>query len=109
MKDHAWTRLPPSTPHLLIGAAFEAGQEAREPILNPRTGGLILEVPEASTAQVDRAVAAARNAFDGWSRTTPAERSAALLRIADRIEAEADAFAALGGAELRQADQRRAE
>ena len=34
-------------------------------------------------------------AFDGWSRTTPAERSAALLRIADRIEAEADAFAAL--------------
>ncbi|MFN3730555.1 MAG: aldehyde dehydrogenase family protein, partial [Fimbriimonadaceae bacterium] len=30
-----------------------------------------------------------------WSRTTPAERSAALLAIADRIEAEADAFAAL--------------
>ena len=41
---------------LLIGAAFEAGQEAKEPILNPRTGGLILEVPEASTAQIDRAV-----------------------------------------------------
>ena len=80
---------------LLIGAAFEAGQEAKEPILNPRTGGLILEVPEASTAQVDRAVAAARKAFAGWSRTTPAERSAALLRIADRVEAEADAFAAL--------------
>ncbi len=80
---------------LLIGSAFEAGQEAREQILNPRTGGLILEVPEASTAQVDRAVAAARKAFEGWSRTTPAERSAALLRIADRIEAEADEFARL--------------
>ena len=80
---------------LLIGSAFEAGQEAAEAILNPRTGALILEVPEASTAQVDRAVAAARKAFEGWSRTTPAERSAALLRIADRIEAEADAFAAL--------------
>lgn len=80
---------------LLIGSAFEAGQEAAEAILNPRTGGLILDVPEASTAQVDRAVAAARKAFEGWSRTTPAERSAALLRIADRIEAEADAFAAL--------------
>jgi len=80
---------------LLIGSAFEAGQEAAEAILNPRTGGLILDVPEASTAQVDRAVAAARKAFEGWSRTTPAERSAALLRIADRIEADADAFAAL--------------
>ena len=80
---------------LLIGNAFEAGQEAKEQILNPRTGGLILEVAEASTSQVDRAVAAARKAFESWSRTTPAERSAALLPIADRIEADADAFAAL--------------
>lgn len=80
---------------LLIGAAFEPGQETPEPILNPRTGGLIVDIPEASTAQVDRAAAAARRAFDSWSRTTPGERSAALLRIADRIEAEADAFAAL--------------
>ncbi|MDX5357081.1 MAG: gamma-aminobutyraldehyde dehydrogenase, partial [Rhodobacterales bacterium] len=80
---------------MLIGASFEPGEEAAEPILNPRTGGLILDLPEASTAQVDRAVAAARGAFDGWARTTPAERSAALLRIADRIEAESAGFAAL--------------
>lgn len=80
---------------LLIGAEFVAGTEASEQILNPRTGGLILEVPEASTAQIDAAVAAARKAFDGWSRTTPGERSAALLRIADRVEAEAEGFAAL--------------
>ncbi len=80
---------------LLIGSSIESGQETVEPILNPRTGALILNVPEASTAQVDRAVAAARKAFAHWSRTTPSERSAALLRIADRIEAEADSFAAL--------------
>jgi aminobutyraldehyde dehydrogenase len=80
---------------LLIGSAFEIGQDAREQVLNPRTGALILEVPEASTAQIDRAVAAARKAFEPWSRTTPGERSSALLKIADRIEAEADAFAAL--------------
>jgi aminobutyraldehyde dehydrogenase len=86
---------PKISTSLLIGAVFEAGQEAREQILNPRTGELILEVPEASNAQVDRAVAAARKAFDGWSRTTPSERSAALLRIADRIEREAHDFAAL--------------
>jgi len=80
---------------LLIGASFEPGEEQAEQILNPRTGAVILEVPEASTGQVDRAVAAAQKAFDRWSLTTPAERSAALLRIADRIEREADAFAAL--------------
>jgi aminobutyraldehyde dehydrogenase len=64
-------------------------------VLNPRNGSLIIEIPEASTAQVDRAVAAAKAAFSTWSRTTPAERSALLLRIADRVEAEADVFAAL--------------
>lgn len=80
---------------LLIGDRFEPGQDAAEPILDPRTGALILEVAEASTAQVDRAVAAARRAFATWSRTTPAERSAVLLRIADRVEAEAEGFAAL--------------
>ena len=76
---------------LLIGGQFQPGQDADEPILNPRTGGLILNVAEASTGQVDAAVAAARRAFDGWSRTTPAERSAALLRIADRIELDSQA------------------
>jgi aminobutyraldehyde dehydrogenase len=80
---------------LLIGDRFEPGTETAEPILNPRTGALVLEMPEASPAQVDAAVAAAGAAFATWSRTTPAERSSALLRIAARIEADADAFAAL--------------
>jgi aminobutyraldehyde dehydrogenase len=78
-----------------IGAEAVAGENSAEAVLNPRTGATILEVPEASEAQVGAAVAAARDAFDGWGRTTPAERSAALYRIADRIEAEAADFAAL--------------
>ncbi len=81
--------------NLLIGKDFEGGEGPSEHVLNPRTGALIVEVPEASLGQVDRAVAAARRAFEGWSRTTPSERAAALLRIADRIEAEAQGFAAL--------------
>lgn len=80
---------------LLIGDRFEAGTETAEIVLNPRTGLPILDLPEASAAQVDAAVKAAAEAFVGWSRTTPSERSAALLRIADRIEAEAAEFAAL--------------
>lgn len=80
---------------LLIGDRLEDGIETAEMILNPRTGALILELPEASSAQVDAAVAAANHAFRSWSRTTPAERAGYLLKIADRIESEASEFAAL--------------
>lgn len=80
---------------MLIGSKFEAGTETEEQVLNPKTGETILNLPEASQSQVEAAVAAAGKAFATWSRTTPAQRSAYLLRIADRIEAEAQEFAAL--------------
>ncbi len=80
---------------MLIGSRFEAGTETPEQVLNPRTGQLIEAIPEASTAQIDAAVAAAEKAFATWSRTTPGQRSSYLLRIAQAIEDDADAFAAL--------------
>jgi aminobutyraldehyde dehydrogenase len=80
---------------MLIGARFEAGTETEEHILNPKTGALIVDLPEASHAQIDGAVEAAGKAFTSWARTTPAERSAYLLKIADAIEKDADGFAAL--------------
>ena len=80
---------------MLIGPKFEAGTETAEPVLNPKTGKTILDMPEASPAQIEAAVAAAEKAFASWSRTTPAQRSTYLLKIADRIEAEAKEFAAL--------------
>ena len=49
---------------MLIGGALAAGENSPEAVLNPRTGETIAEVPEASEAQVDAAVAAARGAFD---------------------------------------------
>ncbi|WP_187968027.1 gamma-aminobutyraldehyde dehydrogenase [Aquibium microcysteis] len=80
---------------MLIGSRFEAGTETEEPILNPRTGATILNLPEANQGQIEAAVAAADKAFATWSRTTPAQRSGYLLKIAERIEAEAEGFAAL--------------
>ncbi|MCD7107988.1 gamma-aminobutyraldehyde dehydrogenase [Rhizobium sp. DKSPLA3] len=80
---------------LLIGARFEPGTEAEEQILNPKTGAKILGLAEASHGQIDAAVEAAERAFATWSRTTPAERSTYLLRIADAIERDADGFASL--------------
>jgi aminobutyraldehyde dehydrogenase len=78
---------------LLIAGKFDAGQGEPERIVNPRSGQPIVELPEASDAQADAAVDAAAHAFDSWSRTTPADRSAALLKIADAIERDAEAYA----------------
>src|SRR5437868_6371337 len=80
---------------MLIGSRLEAGTETAEQVLNPRTGALIKAIPEASTAQIDAAVAAAEKAFTTWSRTTPAQRAGYLLKIAAAIEADAAGFAAL--------------
>ncbi|MFQ5775558.1 MAG: gamma-aminobutyraldehyde dehydrogenase [Kiloniellaceae bacterium] len=80
---------------MLIGGRFVAGQGAAEPVLDPATGESIQTVPEATPDQVDRAVQAAEKAFEDWSQTTPAERSALLLKLADRIDANAEAIAAL--------------
>ncbi|WP_411891796.1 gamma-aminobutyraldehyde dehydrogenase [Yoonia sp. SDW83-1] len=80
---------------MLIGSAFEAGTETEETVFNPRTGEVIVKMPEANADQIDRAVAAARAAFPGWAKTTPAERATLLLRIADAVEADLDNLAAL--------------
>src|SRR3954471_22755612 len=80
---------------LFIGGRFEAGQGAAERIVNPRNGQPIVEVSEASDAQVDAAVAAAASAFATWSRTPPGARRLALLKIADAVERYAETYADL--------------
>jgi betaine-aldehyde dehydrogenase len=66
-----------------------------EPVLNPATGETIAVAPLSTAADVDRAVSAARGAFEGWSTTTPGERALALLRLADAIEEHGEEIAAL--------------
>jgi betaine-aldehyde dehydrogenase len=61
-----------------------------EPVLNPATGQEMTRAPLSSAEDVDRAVGAARRAFDGWAAATPGERSLALLKLADRLEEHAD-------------------
>ncbi len=80
---------------MLIGNEFVTGTEADEEILNPRTGEVILRLPEASIDQIEAAVASASKAFESFGRLTPASRSALLYKLADRIEAEAETFARL--------------
>ena len=78
---------------LLIDGQFVKGEGEAERVLNPSTGELLVQVPEASPEQINRAVQAAAHAFETWSETTPMERSRMLLKLADAIEARAEEFA----------------
>jgi aminobutyraldehyde dehydrogenase len=80
---------------LLIDGTFQRGEGDAERVLNPATGALLLELPEASTEQLHKAVSAAHRAFDAWRDTTAMERSRLLLKLADAIEAKAETFARL--------------
>ena len=81
--------------NLLIGGELVAGEGAATPVLDPATGKEVAQVAEASDAQINAAVAAATEAFDGFGKTAPAERSALLLALADAIEANTDELAEL--------------
>jgi 1-pyrroline dehydrogenase len=59
-------------------------------VINPANDRLIARVPKSSSEDVDRAVEAADKAFPAWGAATPAERSNALLKLADAIEARGE-------------------
>jgi 1-pyrroline dehydrogenase len=64
-------------------------------VINPATEEKIAQVPKGGAGDVDRAVAAARAAFETWSQTTPAERSTALYAFADAIEKDTETLSSL--------------
>jgi len=68
---------------------------------NPATGELLAQVAQAGAEDVDRAVAAARAAFEGpWRRMKPAERQRIMLRLADLVEEHYEELALLNTLDL---------
>jgi acyl-CoA reductase-like NAD-dependent aldehyde dehydrogenase len=86
-------------PHrLLIGGERPEAADGRTfETIDPSTGQPIADVAQAGAEDVDRAVKAARAAFDdgGWSGMLPAQRTALMLRLTELIEANADDLAQL--------------
>ena len=72
-----------------------AADGATTDVVNPATGEVYATAPRSGAADIDRAFDAAATAFLTWGRTTPSERSRALLRIADAIEARAEELVAV--------------
>jgi acyl-CoA reductase-like NAD-dependent aldehyde dehydrogenase len=86
-------------PHRLLigGERLEAADGRTFETLDPSTGRPIAEVPQAGAEDVNRAVLAAREAFDDgrWSGIAAAQRTRAMLALADAVEAHADELAEL--------------
>ncbi|MNZ32874.1 Gamma-aminobutyraldehyde dehydrogenase [compost metagenome] len=80
---------------LLINGHLVEGQGSPYAVYNPAEGSVLVNIAEASSAQVDAAVLAADQAFASWSQTPAKDRAQLLLKLADRIEAEAQTLARL--------------
>jgi aminobutyraldehyde dehydrogenase len=80
---------------LLVNGKLVKGKGDDLGVLDPATGKVIVQVPEASEEQISAAVTGAAKAFAGWRVTAPKDRATLLLKLADRIDAEAAEFAQL--------------
>jgi betaine-aldehyde dehydrogenase len=85
--------------NFIDGESVDPVEGQTEEVINPSTGEVIAEAPLSTKEDVDRAVAAARKAFETWSVMTPGDRASGLLKLADAIEEHAEEFADLESAD----------
>src|SRR6201998_1289555 len=81
---------------MLIDGRFVLAASGKTfPVYNPATGEVVAQVPEAEAEDVDRAVTAARRAFDEgpWSKMSTSQRGQLLWKVADLLEANLEEFA----------------
>src|SRR5215470_2902465 len=69
-------------------------------VINSTTEEVMGRIPECNAEDVNRAVAAARAAFDSWSQTAPAERAAIIGRIAEGLKNRQGEIAAIIASEV---------
>ena len=74
----------------LVGNAHLDPRGAAQELVDPTTGEVFAEAHVSTAEDVDHACNVAAEAFESWKNTTPSERQAALLRIADIIDKNAD-------------------
>src|SRR5687767_3623396 len=78
------------------GEWVNAGSGRSFDVMNPATGEAMARVPDAAAPDVDRAVRAARRAFDeGWREVTAQERGRVLFRLAEAVRKDAKRLAEL--------------
>lgn len=82
-------QLYPELQLFIDGQWISKGNRDTQPVINPATGEILGEVPLATTADLDRALAAASSGFKIWRATLPEQRSAILRKGAELMRANA--------------------
>ncbi|MGN6090502.1 MAG: aldehyde dehydrogenase family protein [Actinomycetales bacterium] len=93
----AWPALDPSLPllpNVVAGARTPSSSSRRSPVLDPARGLAWAQAPVSTPQDLDEAFRGAREGFQRWRRSTPAQRQAAMLDLADLVEAHADEIVA---------------
>ena len=85
--------------NFIDGESVDAVDGATEEVTNPANGEVIADMPLSGEEDVNRAVAAAKAAFGGWSTTTPSERATAMLKLADILDEHAEELSDLEAAD----------
>jgi len=86
--------------NVVAGSPVDSVQGETREIINPATGAVIATVPEGTQADVERAVAAAASAGAAWGDSTPADRAAVLLALADLLDEHSEELAQLESANV---------
>jgi betaine-aldehyde dehydrogenase len=76
--------------NVVNGKLVDSVSGERYDVIDPTTGEVYATAPMSGPEDVDQAYAAAAEAFEGWGDSTPKDRAAALLKIADAIEARVE-------------------
>jgi len=74
------------------GEFIKGGGRREQDVMNPATGDFIGKVPHATTADLDRALAAAQRAFDAWKTVSPLEKSRVLRKVGELTRERASAI-----------------
>jgi 1-pyrroline dehydrogenase len=89
------TLTAPRQKMFIAGDWADAASGESASVINPATEEEIAQVPKGDASDVDRAVSAARAAFESWSQSTPQDRSKMLYAFADAIERDAETLSLL--------------
>jgi betaine-aldehyde dehydrogenase len=89
------TATPPRVlQNFVSGQYVDAADGRTADLVDPTTGAVFAQAPLSSAGDVDTAMTAAADAFEGWRDSTPSDRQKALIRIADAIESRAEELVA---------------
>ena len=91
----AKTDLPKVETRLYINGKWLEGSEGTFEVVNPATGKILANVQKGGESETKKAIQAANQAFESWSKTSPAQRAKLMNKMADLVEKDSERLATI--------------